>query len=129
MTRIRIALVMLALLAALQFAAACSARDFVGGNPKQDAANGAAVGFTIGGPQGAAIGSALMLVLGVIVRHAEKRKLRRSGELTDKTARREAITAKVHRKPTAPQPHPAENPSGLYPQQSIPLTSEIDNGH
>lgn len=75
-----------------------------------DAKKGAAAGWAIGGPEGAAIGSVTVAIVCGIWREIEKRQLRREGVLTDKRARQEAITARTAR--------PAPPPQSLFPTDS-----------
>lgn len=98
--------IVLALVALLFLASCGSVRDFLREwmhAAPADAEKGAGVGFAIGGPQGAIIGSVAMLITGGVIRALEKRQLRRSGVLTDKRARQEAITARTARPPPPPQ--------------------------
>lgn len=51
----------------------------------EDMAQGAAVGGAIGGPAGAALGALAMGVIGVAIRHVEKRRIvRRQSKPSDK---------------------------------------------
>ncbi len=90
---------------ALLFLTACPWR-MIG----EDAKKGAAIGWTIGGPEGAAIGSVVVATFCGIWREIEKGRLRRAGVLTDKRARQEAITARTE-KPRPP-------PQSLFPTDS-----------
>ncbi len=93
----------------------CVRWRMIGDSPAADAKTGAAIGFTIGGPEGAAIGSVLMAVVGAFVRSREKRSLRSRGLLTDRRQQQEAITART----IAAQPRQAP------PQTHLPTDSTI----
>jgi hypothetical protein len=100
-------------LSALVLLASCAWRAIA-----NDAKKGAAVGFAIDGPTGAAIGAIVVGVGSACLRLLEKRNLRQTGQLVDK---RTAITVKTA-KPPRPSPEPdAEKttPSDQYPTQDI----------
>ncbi len=97
--------------------ASCARIRLIGDNMAEDAKHGAAVGFTIGGPEGAAIGSVLMAAIGAFVRSREKKSLRNRGLLTDK---QNAITVRTEKPRQDNLPTTGDN-SGQYPQQEIGL--------